>query len=60
MDSTRWSINLRAADLAALPRVADLDMVIALSRELLSNARQLDDQSRRLRGVVQELSDFLR
>jgi hypothetical protein len=49
-----------AAELEGLGRVVDLEVIVTLSQQLIAVARRFDDQNRRLRGVAQELSDFLR
>jgi hypothetical protein len=49
-----------AAELEGMPRCVEIATIVELSRALIAEARRLDDQSRRLRGIAQELSDFLR
>jgi hypothetical protein len=60
MNDIEYSAATLAAELEGLGRVVNLETVVALSQQTIALARRLDAQSRRLRGVAQELSDFLR
>jgi hypothetical protein len=57
---TQHAVAMIAAELEGLPRCTEITTIVDLSRALIAEARRLDDQSRRLRRVAQELSDFLR
>jgi hypothetical protein len=54
------NVAMLAAELEGLPRCVEITSIVELSRALIAEARKLDDQSRRLRGIAQELNDFLR
>jgi hypothetical protein len=56
----QYSVGLLAAELEGLPRCVDLDAIVQLSQACITTARRLDEESRQLRGIAQEMNDFLR